>query len=319
MSRLYKWIFRPSGAQAKWLTLLMLALIVGMGTAGYFDTIKAFLDTPQFTYKIGEYQVSAYGVMRAVLILMFIFWSTAMLTDLIDKRVNKLKKVKKANKVLIVKIVHIGLYLLAGLIALDIIGIDLTTLTVFSGALGIGLGFGLQKIASNFISGLILTFERSVETDDMVELTDGTVGNIRKTSARYTLIETFDGKEILVPNEDLITSRVTNWTFSNKRGRIEIALGVSYKADIEKAQALILEAAVSHPRCLKDPEPKCYLRNFGDSSVDFILHFWIDDVASGRWQPQSEVMFAIWHAFKKNDIEIPFPQRDVHIYQDLAQ
>ena len=127
------------------------------------------------------------------------------------------------------------------------------------------------------------------------------------------LIETFDSKEILVPNEDLITSRVTNWTYTNSRGRVEISVGVSYGSDIEKAHELILEAAREHPRCIEEPEPKCYLRNFGDSSVDFILHFWVDDVTKGRWEPHSEVMFDIWRKFKENKIEIPFPQRDLHL------
>ncbi len=318
MSNFMMRLIRPSGKQAKWLTLILLTLIVGLGSTGHFDIVKAYLDAEQFTYKIGEYQVSLYGLLRAILVLILIFWSTAIFTDIIESRVNSLKKVKKANKILITKLLNIGLYVLAGLVSLDIIGIDLTTLTVFNGALKIGLGFGLQKIASNFISGLILTFERSVEVDDMIELSDGIVGNIRKASARYTLIETLDGKEILVPNEDLITSRVVNWTFTNKRGRIEIPIGVSYKSDIDKAEALILECATNHPRCIKDPEPRCYLRNFGDSSVDFILHFWIDDITAGRWQPQSEVMHAIWNAFKEHNIEIPFPQRDVHIFQEQA-
>ncbi len=116
-----------------------------------------------------------------------------------------------------------------------------------------------------------------------------------------------------MPNEDLITSRVTNWTYSNSRGRTEIAFGVSYSSDIEKAQELILEAAREHPRCVSDPEPKCFLRNFGDSSVDFLLHFWVEDVSLGRWEPQSDVMFSAWRKFKEHGIEIPFPQRDIHI------
>ena len=193
------------------------------------------------------------------------------------------------------------------------IGLDLTTLTVFGGALGIGLGFGLQKIASNFISGLILLLERSVEQDDLIELPDGTSGFVRRSSARYTLIETFDGKEILIPNEDFITNRVTNWTLSSTKARIQINLGVAYGSDIEQAQELILQAAREHPRCIEDPEPQCFLLNFGDSSVDFTLLFWVENVVDGRWAPQSEVMFAIWRKFREHGIEIPFPQRDLHI------
>ncbi|MBT6547667.1 MAG: mechanosensitive ion channel, partial [Gammaproteobacteria bacterium] len=205
------------------------------------------------------------------------------------------------------------IYLVAFLVGLDFVGIDLTTLTVFSGAVGIGLGFGLQKIASNFISGLILLMEKSIEEGDLIELSDGTFGYIRRASARYTLVETFDSKEILVPNEDLITSRVVNWTFSNSSARIEIELGVAYDSDIDLAHDLILAAAREHPRCAIKPEPACFLRFFGDSSVNFILHFWVEDVTLGRWPTQSEVMFSIWRKFKDNGIEIPFPQRDLHI------
>jgi small-conductance mechanosensitive channel len=202
---------------------------------------------------------------------------------------------------------------------LDFVGIDLTTLTVFSGAVGIGLGFGLQKIASNFISGLILLMEKSIEEGDLIELADGTFGFVRRASARYTLVETFDSKEILVPNEDLITSRVVNWTFSNSSARVELEIGVSYHSDIELARDLILQAAAEHPRCAVTPEPACFLRTFGDSSVNFTLHFWVDDVTEGRWHPHSEVMFEVWRKFKDSGIEIPFPQRDLHIRSDARK
>jgi small-conductance mechanosensitive channel len=127
------------------------------------------------------------------------------------------------------------------------------------------------------------------------------------------LFETFDGKEIMIPNEDFVTTRVINWTYSNTKGRVAINIGVSYKSDIKKARELILEAAREHERCSQDPEPTCFLREFADSSVNFLLFFWVDDIIKGRYQPQSEVMFAIWDKFAENNIEIPFPQRDVHI------
>jgi len=242
-----------------------------------------------------------------------VFWVAAIAADMAEDQIRGLKSLNTSNRALVLKITQILLYIIAFLIALDFLGIDLTTLTIFSGAVGIGLGFGLQKIASNFISGLILLMEKSIEEGDLIELADGTVGFVRKASARFTLVETFDGKEILVPNEDLITSRVTNLTFSNSRGRVEISLGVSYKSDIELARKLLLEAAAEHPRTIADPEPVCFLRNFGDSSVDFTLFFWVADVTEGRWEPQSNVMYAIWQKFKDNNIEIPFPQRDLHL------
>lgn len=306
-------LIRPTGAWARWLVFLMLAGIVAAGVLGHLDTVRGFLDTDALTFQVGDVRISAYTVLRALVVLALVFWTTAIIVDVVDHRLEKLTKMRSTTRILVTKVFQIAIYILAGLIALDMIGLDLTTLTVFGGALGIGLGFGLQKIASNFISGLILLLERSVEQDDLIELPDGTSGFVRRSSARYTLIETFDGKEILIPNEDFITNRVTNWTLSSAKARIQINLGVAYGSDIEKAQALILEAASEHPRCIEDPAPQCFLLNFGDSSVDFTLLFWVENVVDGRWAPQSEVMFAIWRKFRENGIEIPFPQRDIHI------
>jgi len=298
---------------AKWLIFATLVAILGLGSLGYFEVVRQYLDTDSLTFNVGDYRLSAYGVLRTIIVVALVFWLAAIVSDVAEARITNIGKLRAANRALAIKIVQIAIYIVAFLIALDFVGIDLTTLTIFSGALGIGLGFGLQKVASNFISGLILLFEKSVEKGDLIELADGTFGFIRKSSARFTLIETFDGKEILVPNEDVITGRVTNWTFSNSRGRVEITVGVSYRSDIDDAYELIIEAAREHPRCIKDPEPECFLRNYGDSSVNFLLHFWVEDVTQGRWGPQSEVMFAIWRKFKANGIEIPFPQRDIHL------
>jgi small-conductance mechanosensitive channel len=306
-------LIKPKGSYAKWLVFLALILIAILGTLGYFQIVRQYLDTELLTFGIGTYQISLYELLRALTTVVFVFWLAAIVSDFAENRIGKLSGLRAANRALAMKIAQISIYVIAFLVALDFVGIDLTTLTIFSGALGIGLGFGLQKIASNFISGLILLFEKSVEIGDLVELADGTYGFIRKSSARFTLIETFESKEILVPNEDLITSRVTNWTYTNSQGRSEIKIGVSYKSDIEKARELILEAARAHSRCSKEPVPKCYLRGYGDSSVDFVLHYWVDDVTLGRWEPESDILFSIWRKFKDNDIEIPFPQRDLHL------
>jgi small-conductance mechanosensitive channel len=306
-------LIKPNGAWAGILVFATLVAVLAAGMSGHLDAVRTYLDTPMLTFTVGSLAVSAYDVLRGILVLAMVFWTTAIIAALVEGRLAKLTKLRATTRILITKVFQIALYVVAFLVTMDLMGLDLTTLTVFSGALGIGLGFGLQKIASNFISGIILLLERSVEQDDLIELPDGVSGFVRKSSARYTLIETLDGKEILVPNEDLITNRVTNWTLTNTRGRIEISIGVSYGSDLEKAQALILEAAREHPSTIEDPKPQCFLRNFGDSSVDFTLLFWIGDVVKGRWAPQSEVMFTIWRKFRDAGIEIPFPQRDVHI------
>lgn len=313
MKNFWSSFLKPKGASAKWLVFLSIVIVLGLGAMGYLDIVKEYTDTKALSYKFGSYEVSLYKALQSIFVVIFVFWVAAIFSDVAEGRILKVRKMRASSRSLILKLVQILIYFIAFILSLDIIGIDLTTLTVFSGALGIGLGFGLQKISSNFISGLILLMEKSVEESDLVELSDGTFGFIRRVSARFTLVETFDGKEILVPNEDFITSRVVNWTYSNPKARIEIPVGVSYKSDLEKVHSLILEAAKEHPRCANDPEPICYLRGFGDSSVNFILHLWVDDVVLGRWLPQSEIMFAIWRKFAENDIEIPFPQRDLHL------
>lgn len=290
-----------------------MAGILALAASGHFEIARKYLDTEKLTFSVGDFSISAYKALKSFITIALVFWITAIIADVVESRAKKIRKIRAATRALIVKIIHIAIYIIAFLFTLDIIGINLTSLAVFSGALGIGLGFGLQKIASNFISGLILLLEKSVEEDDLIELPDGTYGFVRKAGARYTLIETLDTKEILVPNEDFITNRVINWTLSSKQGRIEIPVGVSYGSDIDKARDLMLEAAKELEACSKNPEPKCFLRNFGDSSVDFSLFFWIDDITQGRLPAQSEVMFTIWHKFKDNGIEIPFPQRDLHL------
>jgi len=319
MKNLWITILKPSEGLASWLVLGLLLSILGLGYFGQLETIKAYLSADNLVFGFGTVNLSLYDVIAASLIVILIFWLATIVSEFAATQLKRFSIINASNRALATKITQIAIYIIALLIALDFIGIDLTTLTIFSGALGIGLGFGLQKISSNFVSGLILLFEKSIEEGDLLELEDGTYGFIRKASARFTLIETFDGKEVLVPNEDLITSRVTNWTYSNPRGRVEVKIGVSYKSDIQKARRLILEAAREHPRCSVAVEPTCFLLNFGESSVDFTLHFWVDDVTEGRWEPQSDVMFSIWEKFKANNIQIPFPQRDLHLYHDSYQ
>lgn len=319
MKNIWITILKPSEGLASWLVLGLLLSILGLGYFGQLETIKAYLSADNLVFGFGTVNLSLYDVIAASLVVILIFWLATIASEFAATQLKRFSIINASNRALATKITQVAIYIIALLIALDFIGIDLTTLTIFSGALGIGLGFGLQKISSNFVSGLILLFEKSIEEGDLLELEDGTYGFIRKASARFTLIETFDGKEVLVPNEDLITSRVTNWTYSNPRGRVEVKIGVSYKSDIQEARRLILEAAREHPRCSVAVEPTCFLLNFGESSVDFTLHFWVDDVTEGRWEPQSDVMFSIWEKFKANNIQIPFPQRDLHLYHDSYQ
>jgi small-conductance mechanosensitive channel len=313
MNKIFTILLKPKDWIAKLLLTVIVIAFLAAGFLGYLNPIVTSLDSNTLAFQVGEKRISAYLVVKALIAMALLFWMAGIFSNLSEKKVKALRKINASNRALITKALQIFIYFIAALIALDILGIDLTALTVLGGAIGIGIGFGLQKITSNFISGLILLFEKSIEEDDLVELEDGTAGFVRHTGARYTLIETFEGRELMIPNEDFITKRVTNWTFSNTKGRIDIDIGVSYSSDLDKVSELILEAANEHPRCSRNTDAECFLVGFGDSSVNFTLYFWVDDIIEGRKRPRSDVLFSIWRKLKENNIEIPFPQRDLHI------
>lgn len=307
------YLLKPSGGIAQLLTLLLIGGVIYASYAGHLDTLRTVLSNDKYAFTISDYEITAYTVLKGIFIAVLLFWGTAIISGFGEARISRMHGMKRSTQILFTKFFQILVYVVAFLVGLDLMGIELTALAVFGGALGIGLGFGLQKITSNFISGIILLMEKTINQDDLIELQDGYSGFVRRISSRFTLLETFDGKEIMIPNEDFITSQVINWTYSNKKGRVEITVGVAYGSDLEHAQQLIIEAAKEHPRCMLDPEPTCFLNEFGDSSINFLLYFWVSDVTEGRLQPRSEVMMGIWKKFRDAGIEIPFPQRDLHI------
>ena len=313
MNKFWALLLKPQVWIAKVLLVLLLVGFISLEFLDYLQPIKLFLDSEDLSFSIGETRFSAYLMIKAIITIIMFFLLTGIVSDFGEKRIKSIKGIHSSNKALINKAFHIFIYFFGFIISLNVLGIDLTAFAIFSGAIGIGIGFGLQKITSNFISGLILLFEKSIENGDMVELSDGTYGLIRKTSARYTLLETFEGREMMIPNEDFIINRVTNWTFNNRKGRLQIDIGVAYESDIEKARELILEAAKEFPGSIDDPKPACYLKEFADSSVNFMLFFWLADVSKGRYQAKNDVMLSIWKKFKENNISIPYPQRDIHI------
>ncbi len=208
-----------------------------------------------------------------------------------------------SSRHLIVKFFKIFVYIAALALTLSAIGIDLTAFALFSGALGVGIGLGLQKMTSNFVSGVTMLVERSIKIGDLIEI-GGNTGWVRQLHMRYALLETSDGREIIIPNEELISTRVTNWTLSTPMVRIEIKVTIAFDSDAEKARDLMIAAAAEHPRCLKDPHPICVLKEFAGNGLTFALSFWISDVKEGRSGPQSDVMFTILKKFKQSDIVI---------------
>ena len=203
---------------------------------------------------------------------------------------------------------------MAILIGITTAGIDLSLLAVFSGALGLGIGFGLQKGISNLFSGLLLLMDKSIKPGDVIELPNGAFGWIAHMGGRYTEVVTRDNKSFLIPNEDFITQQVINWSHGSSLIRIEVTFGVSYSSDPHQIKELAEEAARKPSRVVDDPSPVCHLTAFGDSSIDFSLRLWITDAQEGLTNVRGEVMLALWDTFKENDINIPFPHREVFIH-----
>lgn len=206
--------------------------------------------------------------------------------------------------------------MLAFLLALDTVGTDLGALAVFGGALGVGLGFGLQRIASNFISGFIVLFDRSIRPGDVITIGDK-FGWVQELRARYVVVKDRDGVERLIPNETLITNEVIHWSYSDSNVRLKIPVSISYDNDPEHALALLEKAAAANPRVLADPEPTTRLIAFGDSGIELELRVWIRDPQAGLGSVRSDINLAIWRAFKAAGITIPYPQRDLHIRSGL--
>lgn len=261
--------------------------------------------------QVGAGNVSAYDVIWGVASFVILIWGAILASGLVDSRLQKSKMVTPSAQVLIGKVIKIFLITIAFLIALNSTGIDLTALAVFGGALGVGLGFGLQKVVSNFISGMILLLDRSIKPGDIIEIGD-TYGSINALAARYTSVITRDGTEYLIPNEDMITQQVINWTHSHSNIRRRLPISVSYNSDLQRAMDIMCEAAQNQSRVLKYPEPRSLLKGFGDNGVDLELRMWISDPQNGVSNISSDVMLEIWEKFHEEGIEFPFPQRVIH-------
>ncbi len=284
--------------------------IAALNILGLLDETVDLLD--QAALELGDMRISALTVIKGMLALAVLLWLATFVSRLLERRISTLPSLTPSVQVLLSKLFNAVLITLAIVAALKTVGIDLTAFAVFSGAVGVGVGFGLQKVVSNLISGVILLMDKSVKPGDVISVGE-TYGWINTLGARYASVVTRDGTEYLIPNEDIITQRVVNWSYSNNEVRLKIPIGVSYNADVRKAMELCLGAVAQVPRLLKHPEPACLLKGFGDSSVDLELRIWIDDPQNGVSNVKSEMLLLVWDAFHEHGIEIPFPQRDLHI------
>jgi small-conductance mechanosensitive channel len=285
-------------------------VIAALNILGWLDAAIALLDSVAMSF--GDLRISLLVVIKAVLSLAVLLWVATLVSAILERRIKGSPNLTPSVKVLFSKLLQITLIFFAFVAALSSVGIDLTAFTVFGGAVGVGIGFGLQKIVSNLISGIILLLDKSIKPGDVITVGDY-YGAVNSLGARYVSVITRDGIEHLIPNEDLIVNRVENWSYSDNNIRLKAPIGVHYKADIHRARELCLQAASAVTRVLSDPPPVCLLRGFGDSSVDLELRFWICDPQNGRANVTSEVLFGVWDRFRENGIEIPYPQRDIHV------
>ncbi|TIM13011.1 MAG: mechanosensitive ion channel, partial [Mesorhizobium sp.] len=292
-----------------WLTWIYAALVI----LGIDDDAATFMEG--LAIPLGAVRLSALMVLKAALLLIATVWLAVVVGKYIDERVRISEELTPSIRVLVGKVAKVGLVLVAGAIALSSVGLDLTALTIFSGAVGVGLAFGLQKVVSNFVSGMIILLDKSIKPGDTISL-EGTFGWVRELRARFVSVVTRDGREYLIPNEDFITQRVINWSFSDNLVRLDVNFGVSYDADPHKVSELAIKAAMSVGRVEADRRPVCWLTDFGESSLNFVLRFWIHDPQQGLTNVRGRVLLALWDTFRENGIDIPYPHREIIMKPD---
>ncbi|SCZ37009.1 Mechanosensitive ion channel [Afifella marina DSM 2698] len=281
---------------------------VALRITGLLDEATELLDAAAL--QIGSFRLSLLFLIQAVLLLSGLLWLAVTFGNFVEQRLERASDLTPTIRVLLGKVVKFALIIAAAATALSAVGVDLTALTVFSGAVGVGIGFGLQKVVSNFISGMIILLDKSIKPGDTISLGE-TFGWIRELRARFVSVVTRDGKEFLIPNEDFITQQVVNWSFTDTLIRLDVHFGVAYTSDPHQVSRLAIEAAKSVERVHQAPPPVCWLTGFGDSSIDFILRFWIRDPQNGLTNVRGKVLLACWDAFKEAGVAIPFPHRQV--------
>ena len=294
-------------AMAIWVYAVLLA---SLGLFNYIDFWFRFLQGVDF--QLGQVHFSLLQVNRAFFLLLALYWVSKNLRIFFHFWLTIKSGLTSAVQILLYRLGSILLVSACVVIVLHYLGLDLTVFALFGGALGLGLGFGLQKIFANLVSGFILLGDKSIKPGDVIQLED-TYGWINFLGSRYVSVVTRDGIEHLIPNENLITSEVINWSYSQNLVRLSVPVGVSYGSDLEKAKELMLEAAADTMRVLKDPKPACLITGFGDNAVNLELRVWINDPQNGLASVKSDLFWGIWQRFQDHGIEMPYPQRDVHL------
>lgn len=297
----------------KWILIPILLLQV----LGWMEDVVAYLESVSMV--VGNIKISAYGVVRVLIVGGLLIWLGGQVNRSGQRMIRQQEHIDVATREVFAKLYQVTLILIVFILMLQVMGINVTALAVFGGALGVGLGFGLQSIASNFISGMILLLDKSLAVGDYIELDDGRKGTVRELNMRSTTLESFDGKDIMVPNEKFITTDFINWTHKNKKQRYSIEFQVAYSTDLHKLFDILRRVVASHPKVLSgddlpiEERPDAEISGFGESGVDILIEFWMEGIDDGENRVGGDLYLMIWDALKENRVEIPYPHREVRI------
>ncbi len=284
--------------------------IAALNILRLLDPTVALLDSVAINF--GAVRISLLTVTKSVFALAVLLWFATVVSESLESRLRHSPNLTPSVQVLFGKLLKFSLITIAVLAAISTTGMDLTALAVFGGAVGVGIGLGLQKVVANLFSGLILLLDKSIKPGDVVAVA-GTYGWVNTLGGRYVSVVTRDGIEHLIPNEEFVTTRVENWTHSNSKIRLKIPISIHYDSDVEQALELCVSCAAEISRVLADPSPVCQLRSFGDNAVELELRIWINDPMNGINNVRSDILRRIWKAFHEAGIQIPYPQRDLHL------
>jgi small-conductance mechanosensitive channel len=288
---------------------------------GLLDETIAHLESVSFD--VGNISISLYAVLRTFFFGAVLFWLGRVSNQTGQRIIRTRENFDVSTREVIAKLFEIAVFVVMFLLLMNVMGIDLTALAVFGGALGVGLGFGLQQIAANFISGLIILLDRTITIGDYIELEDGRSGTLRELTMRSATLATFDGKDIMVPNEQFITTAFVNWTHNNTKQRYSLHFQVAYDTDLEPMFEIIRRTCASHPKVLSgddipiEERPDAEIESFGDSGIDILVEFWMEGIDDGVNRVGGDLNMMIWTALRENGIQIPFPQREVRVLGEV--
>jgi small-conductance mechanosensitive channel len=284
-------------------------LVAALSILGQLEPTIDALDSVSVV--LGGLRLTPLLLIKLGVLLVVALWLSNIASNFVEGRITKSSDLTPSIQVLLVKMIRLALMIFAVAIVMSAVGINLSALAIFSGAAGVGIGFGLQKIVANFISGIILLADKSVKPGDLVTIGDSS-GRISAMKTRYVSVAAGDGREFLIPNEDLVTQKVTNWTYTDKNTLVKVNFGTNYDADPRVVCKLAIEIAATAPRALKNKPPNCILVEFAEAGMKFSLTFWIAD-PDGMDNVKSEVMLSLWEAFKRADIRVPYPVREIRV------